>query len=142
MAESHADRRARIELEDEAEQRRLIKEALAAMTPEDRAAMGIPESLGIEGMGWKLRASGQSLAHVVLLILVAGFIGYMVWDHDRRNVERAAAVVAASKEIAQKQVEVKEGLAEVVYVLTLGEADRKALRMDMPDSLRKRRDPR
>lgn len=141
MAETHEERLERIAREDREHREKLIRDLLDGRSPEESFPhLHQAESLGFDGMGVKLKANGQNVIAVVLLVACVGFLAYMIRDHDMRNIERAASVVQASKDIAQKQTEVKEGMAEIVYVLTLDEKDRKALRMDMPESLRKRRE--
>ena len=146
MAETHEERIERIAREDREHRAQLLRDALTEFTRAAEGPAKFPhlnppdESLGFDGMGVKVKANGRNVVEAVILIACVGFLAYMIRDHDMRNVERAASVVAASKEIAQRQAEVKESMAEVVYVLTLDEKDRKALRMDMPESLRKRRE--
>lgn len=136
MTESHADKKARIEREDEAEQRRLIREAIDGMTPEQRAAAGV-ESLAIEGAGIKAKVTGDRLVYVLLCLLVAAALSYLIIEHDKSTRAEMVKNSSAIDRMADR-------MEENTYVNTLTEDKKKALNLDMPESLRKRtgRDPR
>lgn len=81
--------------------------------------------------GWKLRATGPIVS--LLVVLVGGFlvVAFMVRDHDVRTAEQ---YVAVNKSVAT----LRETVEEQTYVLTLDEKQRKDLRLDMPESLRRK----
>ncbi len=82
-----------------------------------------------------LKASGPVVVVVVIVLASAGVLGYMIRDHDLRNVDRASGII--------KQVsDLKEAMAEQTFVLTLDEKGRKELRLDMPESLRRKTNAR
>jgi len=71
-------------------------------------------------MGWKFRARGS----LVIIILLAGALGYFLWRHDETSKDQGAATIQAIQEMA--------------FVLTLTEEERKALQLTMPASMRER----
>jgi hypothetical protein len=122
----------------EEEQRRLIREAVMSMPKEDR------EALGLEGMGWKLKATGANVTAVILVAIAVAVVAFMVRDHDVRAAERSAHVEAEVKTVRGEVQSLAGRMEETTYVLTLTDDERKRLKLDMPESLRKRtgRDPR
>ena len=133
MSETHQDRKGRI-TEDLAIQKALIREALE----EDRTTQ--KESLSVEGMGFKGSVTGDKLIYAALVILVGLTTAYMIRDHDLRAVERATHLAGESRAIVDGQKKLEETVGEVAYILTLNDEQRKALKMDMPESLRRKSD--
>jgi hypothetical protein len=81
--------------------------------------------------GWKVKANGASVAVMVVIIGCAGAGLYFLRDHDAKAAERGATIT--------KQVDsLKESIEVQTYVLTLDEKQRRELRMDMPDALRRK----
>lgn len=70
--------------------------------------------------GGSIRASGRV---VIMVVLVLGLLSFLFW-HDVKSTQQNTAVV--------------EALQAVSYVLTLTDAERKALRLQMPISLREK----
>lgn len=70
--------------------------------------------------GFSIRASGRAVVTAILILCV---IGVLIW-HDWKST--------------QENTVTQEALAVISYVLTLNENERKALRLAMPEQLRKR----
>lgn len=70
--------------------------------------------------GFSIRASGRAVVTAILILCV---IGVLIW-HDWKST--------------QENTVTQEALAVISYVLTLNENERKALRLAMPELLRKR----
>ena len=134
MSESHEDRVDRITSEDRAIRKAILREAI----DEDRTAQ--KESMSLEGMGFKGSVSGDKLIYVALVIFVGLAIAYMVRDHDMRAQERASQLIAQDRHLLEGQKKLEETVGEVAYILTLDDSQRKALKMDMPESLRRKSD--
>lgn len=107
------------------------------------AALEEGNSLSLKTKLGSLKASGPVAVIIGCVILGTAFIAYMIRDHDLRNVDRAADIKASQREIIVGQRQVVESLDANTYVLLLSETERRALKMDMPDSLRRKiKDPR
>ncbi len=78
-----------------------------------------------------LRANGPVSVIILIVSLCSFGIAWAVRDHDLRGSERAAATEKKIENVSAK-------IDEIVYVLTLDEQQRKALRLDMPESMRSR----
>ncbi len=85
--------------------------------------------------GLKAKFSGDKV--VIIVILLAGFFTmvFFLRDSDKQQTER---VMAIRGDIAQKMGAVADQVEEATWVLTLPEAERKALKLDMPYSMRKK----
>jgi len=81
-------------------------------------------------MGVTVRASGRQVSLIILVVLGIGVVLWMVREHDVRAKESEVKII-------EKQQELVETVENVGYILTLNEADRKKLRLDMPPKLRK-----
>lgn len=82
------------------------------------------ETVELEGLGAKIRASGDKTILVLLGILViAGFV-FMGWVHH--------------EQMLKDNEEIKEQFSEVVYILSLSPAEREKLNIAMPKGLRTR----
>ena len=82
------------------------------------------ESLDLEGMGVKVQARGKDVKAPMLLFILAGGIGYFGWLHHDASMRELQMI--------------REQMAENTYVLSLSQADRERLNLQMPDSLRRR----
>ena len=78
-----------------------------------------------------IKAAGNMVIVIIVVVCASGALGYMIRDHDMRTAER-------SQDTRKQVTELKEAMAEQTYVLTLDERQRKELRLDMPDSLRRK----
>ncbi len=74
--------------------------------------------------GWRVRANGRSVIFVVVVGLLGAGFGYMLYQHDERSKEQTAAIV--------------QSIQEMAFVLTLTEAEKKALQLTMPAAMRER----
>lgn len=105
---------------------------------ERRMKEEVQDSLQVQTRFGTLKAGGPVSVIILCVIMCSGFIAYMVRDHDLRNVERAEVIKANLKEVITAQKRVEESLDSAAYILTLSEAEKRALKMDMPDALRKK----
>lgn len=135
MAESADEKFDRIVAADEAERRREL--LLAVEEVNRRVCDSQAESVSIEGMGFKGKATGPGLLtghgtiYAALGIMVFLTIAYMIRDHDLKAYDRAQVLI-------EQQRKILEATNEIPYILTLTDDERKALRLDMPESLRKK----
>jgi hypothetical protein len=85
-------------------------------------------------LGTKLSVRGPIgiLALAGLLML----LGYMLLHHETDTKDRQTQVI---QKVEQVNANFEKKIDEVIYVLTLSDADRKGLKLDMPESLRKKR---
>lgn len=102
--------------------------------PEDKEDFGRRKEDGLElsgPYGLKAKFSGDKV--IVIIILIAGvcFLAYMLRDHDIRNQAQVASIKTDVSAVADK-------MEEITYVLTLPEAERKALKLDMPTAMRRK----
>lgn len=92
---------------------------------EDKDELEVKTSFG------SLKAGGSVVVLVLVIFCTSGALGYMIRDHDLRGLERGAET--------RKQVsDLKDAMTEQTYVLTLDEKGRKELRLDMPETLRRK----
>lgn len=131
MSESHDDRVNRITAEDRAIRKAIIREAI----DEDR---GEQQSMSLKGMGFEGKVTGDKLIYVALVVLGLLVVAYMIRDHDVRAQERAHQLMGENRALVEGQRKMEETVGEVAYILTLDDAQRKALKMDMPESLRRK----
>jgi hypothetical protein len=85
-----------------------------------------------------LKASGSVVVIIIAIAAGVAVTAYLIHDEGMRNVDRAADMRASQREIVSGQRQVVESLDANTYVLTLTEAERRALKMDMPESLRRK----
>jgi hypothetical protein len=72
----------------------------------------------------KVKVSGQTTTAWVAAMSALGLVLWLGWQHHDR--------------MAADHREVKESLSEMIYVLSLSPEDRARLRIDMPESLRRK----
>ena len=87
--------------------------------------------LDLAGFGLRARVRGHDIIVVVLVVLLFLCIGYLIWDHDHKNTGRIDSLA-----IAQQQV-INE-VAALTYVMTLTPDERAHIKLNMPESLRKK----
>lgn len=81
--------------------------------------------------GWGVKANGSMVSVLVVIVGCAAAGLYMLREHDLQAKSRT--------EVINKQiVELKEAVETQTYVLTLTEVQRRELRLDMPESLRRK----
>jgi len=81
-------------------------------------------------MGVTVRASGRQVTLIILLVLGVASVLWMIREHDLRSKQ-------VGEVILMKQQEIIDTMQNVGYILTLSEMERKGLKMDMPQNLRK-----
>lgn len=98
---------------------------------------------GPGGWGFKYRGSNQLLLVVILILMLFGGLGFGLWQHDAgaaersvKSMERDAATSAAIKDLSNAVSKQERKLDVMIYVLTLSDAERKALQLDKPQALR------
>lgn len=91
--------------------------------------------------GWRGKLTGQNLS----MLVIAGALALGTWVLiDHRNESRAAVVRLEVKQeqalhsVADAVSKNAEEQAVMNYILTLTQEDRQKLRLDMPESLRRR----
>lgn len=85
------------------------------------------ERLDVQGFGFKARILGADLKVIILVILVGGGLGYLIWDHDHREGANLTVLI--------------EEISALTYVTSLTPAERKELQLGMPDALRRKITP-
>lgn len=94
-------------------------------------------------------ARGRHLTHLAYVTVLVAFCLIAIWLHDQGTVYRTAQNQAAIAEVAKAVRDATIALEasdrrrsdetrEIVYVLTRDDKERKALNIEMPDTLRKR----
>lgn len=86
-----------------------------------------------------VKASGNLVVLLIVIVLCSGGVAYMVRDHDMRQTALTAAArverMAQFQEMEMNQRALKDSIDENTYVQTLTSDERKGLHMDMPASL-------
>ena len=93
--------------------------------------MADQEALEVDAPGgFKIRARGYD---ILTLIVVVGLVllGYMFWEHKGEAKSSQIEVTKAVEKVAESQ-------AELSYLISLSPEERSRLKLDMPDSLRRR----
>lgn len=101
------------------------------------------ESLSIKSpSGWIAGARGRHLSHMMIMCFMVSLVMAYLWQHEEESRGREARLAAQNRAIAdaivangRKQDEAKD---ETVYVLSRNEQERKAMNLQMPDSLRRK----
>lgn len=99
--------------------------------PVPRERRNVEESLEVKAPFGSVKVTGGQLVFVVLAVLLAGILGYQGWIHDASGKERSQVI---NKQIS----DMKDAINEQTFILTLSPADREKLRLDMPESLRRK----
>ena len=81
--------------------------------------------------GAALQARGPIVLTVILVTVAVFAVLYSLRDHDQGMKAQVSSATVDIKLMAER-------IAEVGYILTLTEAQRKDLRLDMPESLRRK----
>lgn len=78
-----------------------------------------------------VKAGGSVVVIIIAIIVAAGLGLYMLREHDLKAAEM-------SNDTKKQISDLKEATNEQTFVLTLSEKERRDLRMDMPESLRRK----
>jgi hypothetical protein len=89
------------------------------------------EQIDFAGFGMRTRVRGHDVIVVVLVVLLFGALGYLVHEHDLKSVKIV-------DELSLSQQKILNEVSALTYVMTLSPEDRVKLRLDMPESLRKK----
>jgi protein involved in polysaccharide export with SLBB domain len=92
--------------------------------------------------GWKLRANGQVVSTAIILAVA---IGVEIWSINQaaermlgQLMQNYAVLVKQQADIIVNQRVILDAVDINSYILTLDQVERRALKLDMPDALRKR----
>jgi hypothetical protein len=92
---------------------------------------GLNGQLDVEGFGMRARVRGHDIIVVALIILLFLGVGYMVWDHERRDMQR-------SESLSVSQASLIDEVSTLTYVMSLSAEERAKLHLDIPAGLRKK----
>lgn len=87
--------------------------------------------MDVEGFGMRARVRGHDIIVLVLLLVLFMGVGYLILEHDKRSSERINL-------LAISQQEVVDEVAALTYVMTLTSEERSKLKLEMPESMRKK----
>ena len=89
----------------------------------------------------KVRARGSDIIHVLSLVVIC-LTAYILWQHKQDEKENNTVVVNAIDKSASEQKAAIDGATdaqlEMNYLMTLTQEQRQKLKVEMPESLRKR----
>lgn len=80
--------------------------------------------------GLKIKFRGYDLVTIITIVALA-FVVYILIDHKSLSSENQAKVV-------EKLTNQEEAMAAMIYILSLPQDKRDKLKLEMPDSLRKK----
>lgn len=89
-------------------------------------------------IGWKLKLSGRHTVVLIAIITCTAFIMWMLRDHDLRAAERSAVLTNQSNSLHETQKDLTIAVDNLVWVMLLPESERAKLKLDMPDSMRRK----
>jgi hypothetical protein len=78
-----------------------------------------------------VKAGGSAVVIVVAVVCAAGVVAFMLRDHDLRAAEQI-------QDTRKHITDLKEAVHEQTYINTLNEQQKRDLRLEMPESLRKK----
>ena len=91
----------------------------------------------------KVGTSGKNIVMFASFAVLFGFLGYLVWNHDRDVKQVSTSILhvqtAILKEIQTLKTEMVAERRVTNYILTLSPEERAKLKLDEPDELRNRR---
>lgn len=89
------------------------------------------EDMDIQGFGMRARVRGHDIIVVVLLVILFMAVGYLVFDHDKKSADRIETLTVGQQKVIDE-------VSALTYVMTLSVEERAKLKLDMPESLRKK----
>lgn len=91
----------------------------------------VEDSLEVSTAAGSVKATGQMTIIVALFLAIALVLGIQAWTYAGYGKDRAAQI--------NKQIDdMKDAINEQTYILTLTTEERTKLRLDMPESLRRK----
>ena len=107
--------------------------------------MANPDNNSVAGVSYGgLRAwiKGKEFSLVIIVLLAFGWLGYMLWQHDNNTREGRAGAVSVletqNKALSINQLRLQESMEEMIYVMSLSDEERGRLKIQMPESLRRK----
>jgi hypothetical protein len=101
----------------------------AALAEYERRLSGGDVKIG--WMGFKLEGKGRAVVSVVLALVVIGVLMAGGYAHDRKTDQSGA-------QQTHEHAQIDERLNEMIYVLTLSSEEKERLKLQMPESLRRK----
>lgn len=90
--------------------------------------------------GWAIRAGGRQMSLIVIILMTSGFLAYMIYELRREGTDRSKVnmetLARGQIAVVESTKKMSETIEVMTYVSTLTDAQKQALRLDMPDSLR------
>jgi len=80
--------------------------------------------------GFKIRARGYDILTLLVVVGIA-LLGYLFWEHKIDAKASQVEIVKAVEKVADSQ-------SELSYLISLTAEERSRLKLDMPESLRRR----
>lgn len=99
--------------------------------PVQNERRAVEDELEVKTSFGSVKASGAQVVMVLVAVLLCAILGYQAWVHDAAGKERSGNI---NKQIS----ELKDAINEQTFILTLSPSDREKLRLDMPESLRRK----
>lgn len=92
--------------------------------------------------GWRIRAGGRQVSLIVIIALMGALLGYQQYNSDQREEGNWAAMEKRQRENVKTIIDSQQRLTDSIdiqtYMSTRTDAEKQALRLDMPDALCKR----
>jgi len=79
--------------------------------------------------GFSFGIEGQNIIKLLLIMVGFAFLGYLIWQVGEQ-------MKSSNKQAAEEHKQLADGIAEMVYVISLQPEERKRLGLTMPRSLR------
>lgn len=90
------------------------------------------EQIQVSGpFGFLLKARGREIYQTIIIMLCMAGVGYLIYLHNSDSK-------ASDALLAVNQVAIHDVITELIFVTSLTPEQRANLRMDMPESLRKK----
>lgn len=94
------------------------------------------EELNLKGpAGLGLSFKGQQMFPVILVLLLAAFFGYLVYQSDGRSAERDAHTHSALEKLLEATQKSENAQKAMIYVLALPQIEREKLNLMKPREL-------
>jgi len=121
----------------------LVEKRVADRRQEESAEVELPG-------GWKAKISGVDSIHLLTILLIIFAAVLIMWDANEKRIASAdqhkafseilgsviSTQAAILKEVQKASITTSDGDQAIVYMLSLSQAERTKLKIDMPKSLR------